>query len=362
MSSDTKTERMGLAAEKLIEAGYTSKALELLREHGAYCVVASCGGAEAEYPHANTRREAAEEYVSDGSWGDPREATTWVQIKTWPRWTLGPAILDCRDRVLAVKVAIDPEEPECAEGQEHAWDDHGHDRNHGAGIITQSRCRYCGAVRTTDTYAQDPEDGEQGLTSVSYDLDDHDTSGPADESAKPDSESDYEAVASYVSTFPDDQHPTGEGAADVTVGVASAGEGWRERWYVRTWDDAGGSDEADDTAYETEAEAIAAAEELAAAMDEGDGTADAEDYSARKLTEAAGEPDPRGEWCVWWGTVGDDAHVVARYATGEAAIAAAAIANEKLHAQHPGGHLLCGHEVRCLVDGQWVEADEDGEA
>lgn len=298
-----------------------------------------------------SRAEAVAAYLETAAL-DHDEATYWVRLRVWPTSDPGAAVTE--------RHAVHPDEPDCAEGQEHEWRDHGRDKVHGAGMIFHARCRYCGAVRITDTYAQDRETGEQGLTSVRYELDDHDTSGPCDEADKPDSESDYEAVASYVSTFPDDQHPTGEGAADVTVGVASAGEGWRERWYVRTWDDAGGSDEADDTAYETEAEAIAAAEELAAAKDEGDGTEDAEDYQSRQLTEAAGEPDPRGEWGVWWVTVGDDAHVVARYGTEAAATAAAALANEKLHAQHPGGNLLCGHEVRCMVDGQWVDV-EDGE-
>lgn len=357
-----KTARIGLAVELLQASGHGRKAMALAREYGTAVWVADCDGAAVEYPSADSRREAAEAYVSDGSWGDPCDATTWVTVSTWQRWTIGSATLDDEGSQRDAKVAIDPEEPECAEGHAHAWDDYGHDQCHGAGIVSSVRCRYCGAVCTTDTYAQDPDDGEQGLTSVRYELDDHDTSGPCVADAKPCSESDYEAVASYVSTFTDDQHPTGEGAADVTVGVASAGEGWRERWYVRTWDDAGGSDEADDTAYETEAEAIAAAEELAAAKDEGDGSEDAEEYIARKMAEQAGEPDPTGAWCVWWSTVGDDSHCVERYPTLAAASAAAARADARLHANHPGGHLLCGHEVRCMVDGEWVSTDDDGGA
>lgn len=53
----------------------------------------------------------------------------------------------------------------------------------------------------------------------------------------------------------------GDGAASVVERVI---------WFVRTRDDGGGSDEADDTAYETRDEAAAAAEALAAGLDESD--------------------------------------------------------------------------------------------
>lgn len=79
---------------------------------------------------------------------------------------------------------------------------------------------------------------------------------------------DWETVANYVATFPADE---GEGACDVEVQVGYA----HGAWFARTTDDAGGSDDAPDTAYATRDEAVTAAEEFAAAHDEGDGEGNA---------------------------------------------------------------------------------------
>jgi len=162
----------------------------------------------------------------------------------------------------------------------------------------------------------------------------------------------WESVAAYVSTFPSDD---GEGACDGEVRVGEAGV----RWYVQTSDEAGGSDEADDTAYDTRKEAVAAAEELADRLGEGEPGEDAEDYLARKLRERAGEPCTDGEWCVYWSTSLEDSGPRERYDSEDAARAAVEIANADLHAAHPGGNLLCGFEVRELVDGEWVRSDDE---
>lgn len=75
----------------------------------------------------------------------------------------------------------------------------------------------------------------------------------------------------------------------------------------------------------------------------------------RLRAPAMPEPDPDGEWCVYWDTVGDDPGVIARYATRADA--------EQAVAAHdwppPGDHTayLCGYKVRTLVDGEWVAAD-----
>lgn len=164
---------------------------------------------------------------------------------------------------------------------------------------------------------------------------------------------DWETVTTYVATYPTDYE---DGACDVEVQVGEDDDGV---WYIRTRDDAGGSDDAPDTAYDSRDDAVSAAEEFAEANDEGDGEGDdAEDYLRGQLEARAGEPSEDGEWCVYWWTVGDDEHVVARYDTRDAAEAATQIANEGLHAAHPGS-LLCGYEVRSLVDGEWVGADDE---
>jgi len=157
----------------------------------------------------------------------------------------------------------------------------------------------------------------------------------------------WETVATYVSTYPSDD---GEGACDVEVQIGETGG----VWFVRSRDDAGGSDEADDTMYSTEDDAYEAAESLAAEQDESDGADNAEEY-LRKATESrAGEPDTDGSWCVYWETALDDAGPRARYATRAQAEAAASLANDGLSKHNPGGNLLCGFEVRELVDGTWT--------
>jgi hypothetical protein len=39
---------------------------------------------------------------------------------------------------------------------------------HGGGVVINEACVRCGCGRTTDTWAQDPSTGRQGLESVAY--------------------------------------------------------------------------------------------------------------------------------------------------------------------------------------------------
>jgi len=81
----------------------------------------------------------------------------------------------------------------------------------------------------------------------------------------------WESVASFVSTFPSDD---GEGACDVDVQIGEAGG----LWFVRTRDDAGGSDDAENTAHATREDAEAAADALATECNEAAEGESAEDY------------------------------------------------------------------------------------
>lgn len=162
----------------------------------------------------------------------------------------------------------------------------------------------------------------------------------------------WETAETYVSVYPTDD---GEGACDVEVQIGQVPD--TSLWLIRTTDDAGGDDEADETVYRSEDEARAAAADLAERLDEADGET-AEDYMARQLRETAeAGRDDAGEWCVWWGTALDDSGPRERYTTERAARAAATLANDALHRTHRG-HLLCGFEVRRLVDGEWICRDE----
>ena len=65
-------------------------------------------------------------------------------------------------------VQVDQPEPACLKSRRpHSW---GPARvsGHGAGVIETDCCGACGVRRTTDTWAQRPDTGEQGFTVVSY--------------------------------------------------------------------------------------------------------------------------------------------------------------------------------------------------
>ena len=179
---------------------------------------------------------------------------------------------------------------------------------------------------------------------------------PTPSDADKDDVTQWETVATYVCTFPDGD---GEGACNVEVQIGQT----QGVWFVRTDDDAGGGDDADDTAYATEEEARAAAEKLAAALDEGAGQS-AESYLDAKLEEAASEgEDEEGEYALYWETSLEDAGECARYATYAAAMAAAELAQSQFDSANPAGggvSYLCGFSVRRLVDGEWVAVDENG--
>lgn len=109
-----------------------------------------------------------EEWLSAGEWGDI-DSTIWV--RGWVE-DLSGEILD------HVRVTIDPDEPDCSSDGGHDWRSDfavvgGCKSNpgvwgSGGGIRYVEACHHCGCAKSTDTWAQDPETGEQGLTSVSY--------------------------------------------------------------------------------------------------------------------------------------------------------------------------------------------------
>jgi hypothetical protein len=100
---------------------------------------------------ANSAQDAAEEYVSDGDWGEI-ESTTWINVYVQEvnkdREDVGG-----RERC---KVVLHPKVPSCTQ-DEHDW---------------QSPHSIVGGLKENpgvhDTWAQDPVTGEQGLESVKY--------------------------------------------------------------------------------------------------------------------------------------------------------------------------------------------------
>ncbi|WP_146152102.1 hypothetical protein [Ahniella affigens] len=143
--------------------------------------VADDGNAEVEYEDAKSGREAAEEYVSDGDWGNDRSKTTWVKVCVWRRaFDVSQLceVINERDEEDQHKIEIEPEVPECEDGKVHEWvtpysvlgglRENPGVWGHGGGVVAKEICRHCGVYQITDTWAQDPEDGEQGLTSTEY--------------------------------------------------------------------------------------------------------------------------------------------------------------------------------------------------
>lgn len=121
------------------------------------------GNAEMEY-EVESGEDAAQEYVDGGDWGDETK-TRWITVRTW-RNAIDSDGDACEVDDESHTIAIEPEEPECC-GDEHCWTD-GSVRGHGGGVTHHYYCRICGCGKVTDTWAHNPETGEQGLESVEY--------------------------------------------------------------------------------------------------------------------------------------------------------------------------------------------------
>ena len=82
-------------------------------------------------------------------------------------------------------VTLEPDAPDCEDGQDHDWRapysvvggcrENPGVHGHGGGVIIKEACVHCGCYRITDTWAQDPSTGEQGLTSTAYEDADDDS-------------------------------------------------------------------------------------------------------------------------------------------------------------------------------------------
>lgn len=126
-------------------------------------------GAELEI-EAETAGKAAREYVDGGDWGEI-ESTSWIHV-----WVAPADNPDCGEQI---QVTLDPVAPDCTDdAADHDWRSPlslvgGIESNpgvwgHGGGVVIREVCAHCGAYCETDTWAQDPATGIQGLRSVSY--------------------------------------------------------------------------------------------------------------------------------------------------------------------------------------------------
>jgi hypothetical protein len=128
-------------------------------------------GYEYDMIEADSLADALEEAKSnvDAANYNEIESTIWVEVC---------ARCEETDEEDSATVALDPDPPECESDRNHDWQSPhailgGLEENpgvwgHGGGVIMQEVCTHCGCGKTTDTWAQNPENGIQGLTSVSY--------------------------------------------------------------------------------------------------------------------------------------------------------------------------------------------------
>lgn len=133
------------------------------------------GNAEVVEEH-KSGSAAAQSYVDGGDWGEV-ESTIWITVRVWRRGIdVAGALVDIDEA--HHKIAVDPDEPDCADGEEHDWQAPyeivgGCQENpgvwgSGGSVACTEVCMRCGCAKTVDHWAQDPEDGERGLTSISY--------------------------------------------------------------------------------------------------------------------------------------------------------------------------------------------------
>jgi hypothetical protein len=130
------------------------------------------GNAELEIT-ADSPRAAAQEYVDGGDWGSS-EKTTWVNVTVTPIDEDGEVAGEDEH----IKIELNPDEPECDGDHEHEWRsphsvvgglrENPGVQSHGGGAVITEVCAHCAHYKVTNTWAQDPEDGQQGLTSIEY--------------------------------------------------------------------------------------------------------------------------------------------------------------------------------------------------
>lgn len=120
--------------------------------------------------------DAAEQYVEGGDWGDCK-TTSWVTVTAWRE------AIDEDGNLIRVDeedhaITIETDVPDCYDDGEHEWKaPHelvgGCEENpgvwgSGGGVKCHTVCLRCGCGRVEDSWAQNPETGEQGLDSTEY--------------------------------------------------------------------------------------------------------------------------------------------------------------------------------------------------
>lgn len=136
----------------------------------------SCDDGNAELViEADDAEEAAQEYVDSGEWGD-RTKTEWVDVRVVPLDNDEEPLEDECPEIITI--TLDPNEPGCESPKGHDWQNPievvgGLKENpgvygHGGGVTITEVCSHCARYRIIDTWAQNPENGKEGLESTEY--------------------------------------------------------------------------------------------------------------------------------------------------------------------------------------------------
>lgn len=130
------------------------------------CWEADAGIEWAEAIDAESAEDAAEQYVravdyrGDDDNEDKLGRTVFVPVRVSER---GSDL----DEAEVITVQLDPPEPPCWDEVGHAWEE-GTAYGNGGGVIIREKCTGCGWVQVTNTWAQNPANGEQGFRTVTY--------------------------------------------------------------------------------------------------------------------------------------------------------------------------------------------------
>lgn len=131
------------------------------------------GSEECEADSLAAAVVAAREWAQDGDW-DTSGGTVYCDVRVTRLDEDG----DATDETDSVSVGIDRPEPSCYGDGSHDWQapheivggiaENPGVWGHGGGVTISECCMRCGCRRYTDTWAQRPDTGEQGLREVTY--------------------------------------------------------------------------------------------------------------------------------------------------------------------------------------------------
>lgn len=116
-----------------------------------------------------TQREAAQQFVNDGYWGEV-ESTLFLDIPVKTIYRFANVEVEDERSATTIRVEVEPEAPPCSS----AYHDFQESKNivspiaNGGGLIYKDACTHCGIIREINTWATDPNSGTQGEASVRY--------------------------------------------------------------------------------------------------------------------------------------------------------------------------------------------------